>query len=231
VTKTSRRSNSMKFLILGQLLFAAAEPSSANAPGERVLFEERFARELDKGWSWVREAPEGWRIENNTLILRSLPGYLHANSNNSRNLLIRYPPEAQGKALAIEVSLECEPRTQYEHAGLVWYYDDDNYVALFKEQIDGAPKVQMVTEAKGKPQFAVKPCELKTVQLRLVVAGTKAISQYRESPDTPWRAVGEGLLPQREGASPRVGLTSGGTPADAQRFVRLREFRILELLD
>jgi regulation of enolase protein 1 (concanavalin A-like superfamily) len=219
----------MKFLILAQLLLAAADLSSANAPGERVLFEERFARELDKGWSWVREAPEAWRIENNTLILRSLPGYLHAGLNNSRNLLIRTPPEVQGKALAIEVSLESEPRTQYEHAGLVWYHDDDSYVALFKEQIDGAPKLQMVTEMKGKPQFAVKPCESKTVQLRLVVSGTKVISQYRESPEGAWRTVGESLLPGREG--PKVGLTSGGTPADAERFVRFRDFRILELSD
>jgi beta-xylosidase len=216
-------------LILAQFLLAAAEPSSPHAPGERVLFEERFERALDKGWSWVREAPEAWRIENNTLILRSLPGYLHANSNNSRNLLIRTPPKAQGKALAIEVSLESEPRTQYEHAGLVWYYDDDNYVSLFKEQIDGAPKMQMVTETKGKPRFAIKPCESKTVQLRLVVTGTKVISRYRESAEGAWRTVGESLLP--EGKAAKAGLTSGGTPADAERFARFREFRILELPD
>jgi beta-xylosidase len=215
--------------ILAQLLVAAAGPFSANAQGETVLFQEHFAGALDKGWSWVREAPEAWRMENNTLILRSLPGYLHANMNNSRNLLIRTPPEVQGKALALEVRLESEPRTQYEHAGVVWYYDDDNYVALFKEQIDGAPKVQMVTETKGKPQFAVKPCESKTVDLRLVATGTKVISQYRESPEGAWQTVGESLLPGRAG--PKVGITSGGTPADAERFVRFRDFRILELAD
>jgi regulation of enolase protein 1 (concanavalin A-like superfamily) len=219
----------MMILILAPLLLAAVEPSSANAPGERVLFEERFARDLDKGWSWVREAPEAWRIESNTLSLRSLPGYLHANSNNSRNLLIRTPPKAQSNALAIEVSLDSELRTQYEHAGLVWYYDDDNYVALFKEQIDGAPKFQMVTETKGKPQFAVKPCKSRTVQLRLVVTRTKVISQYRESAEAAWQTVGESLLPEREGA--KAGLTSGGTPADAEHFARFREFRILELPD
>jgi regulation of enolase protein 1 (concanavalin A-like superfamily) len=219
----------MRLLILASLLIAAAGPCPANAKGESVLFEERFARALDKSWSWVREAPEAWRIENSTLILRSLPGYLHANLNNSKNLLIRTPPEAKGKALAIEVSLESEPRTQYEHAGPVWYFDDDNYVALFKEQIDGAPKVQMVTELKGKPQFAVKPCESKTVQLRLVVTRTKVISQYRESAEGAWRTVGESPLPEGKGA--KAGLTSGGTPADAERFARFREFRILELPD
>jgi regulation of enolase protein 1 (concanavalin A-like superfamily) len=196
---------------------------------EKVLFEERFGPELVAGWSWVREAPDARRIEAGALVLRSLPGYLHAELNNSRNLLLRTPPDANGQTLAIEVSLESDPKTQYEHAGLVWYSDDDNYVALFKEQLGGKPEFQMVTEKEGKPRFAVKPCDAITVWLRLVVNRTKVISQYRQSPDGAWQTVGESPRPER--GNPRVGITSGGTPASAERYVRFRDFRIIELFD
>jgi homoserine O-acetyltransferase len=208
-------------------LLADTEPASRDEPGVTVLFQEQFGSALGTGWTWVREEPKAWRIEDRALVLRTLPGYLHARMNNSKNLLLRSLPDPKRSSMAVEVKVESDPQAQYEHAGLVWYYDDDNYVALFKERLDGKPELQMVTEKDGKPSFAVKPCESKTVWLRLVASGTNLVSQYRSSTEGAWQTVGESTLPVR--GEPRVGISSGGAPENAERDARFRCFRILEL--
>jgi hypothetical protein len=40
-----------------------APGQASGAAREKVLFEERFTGELDKEWSWVREDPKAWRID------------------------------------------------------------------------------------------------------------------------------------------------------------------------
>ena len=208
-------------------LLADTEPASPDEHLDKVMFQERFASEPGTGWSWVREEPKAWRIEDGALVLRTLPGYLHAEMNNAKNLLVRTPPDAKDTTIAIEISLESDPQTQYEHAGLVWYYDDDNYVAIFNERLGGKPELQMVIEKGGRPEFAVKPCGSKTVWLRLVASGAKVVGQCRDPAESAWRTVGESTLPTRGEA--RVGITSGGTPKDAERYARFRDFRILKL--
>ena len=61
-------------------------------------------------------------------------------------------PEVQGGELAVEVFVENRPTQAVQHAGLMWYYDDDHYVTLNKEQIDGKPTVLWVVEKAGIPQ-------------------------------------------------------------------------------
>jgi regulation of enolase protein 1 (concanavalin A-like superfamily) len=206
-------------------LLALAAPAGARDDSPTVLFEEGFASELGSGWSWVREEPGAWRVEKGALVLRTLPGYLHAKRNNSKNVLLRLPPEAKGSRLAVEAFLESEPKVEFEHAGVVWYYDDDNYVALFKEVLDGKPKLQMVTEKEAVPRFAVAAYGSKGVWLRLLVSGTTVTSQYRESEKDDWQTVGRSELPAAGRA--RVGVMTGGAPKDAERFVRFKSFRIV----
>jgi len=185
-----------------------------------------FTGELGKEWSWVREDPNAWRIEKGSLVLRTLPGYLHAKSNNSQNVLLRPLPKSE-KPLAVEVHVESEPKVQFEHAGLVWYVDDDNYVSLFQEVLSGKVELQMVTEKAAKPRFAVAHHEAKGVWMRLVIDGGKITSQYRPTEKEAWKVVGQSDLPAAGTA--RVGVMAGGVPKDAERYVRFRAFRIVEI--
>ena len=70
----------MKRLLLAAMLgvLATGVAGADKAPKGKVLFEEQFTGELGKEWSWVREDPKAWRIEKGVLLLRILPGYLHA---------------------------------------------------------------------------------------------------------------------------------------------------------
>jgi regulation of enolase protein 1 (concanavalin A-like superfamily) len=196
------------------------------AAEEKVLFEETFAGDLGKEWSWVREDPRAWRIDKGALVLRTLPGYLHAGNNNSQNVLLRPLPQSD-KPLAVEVHVESEPKVQFEHAGLVWYVDDDNYVSLFQEVLGGKVELQMVTEKDARPRFAVARHEAKGVWMRLLIAGGKITTQYRPSEKEEWKTVGQSDVPARGAA--RVGVMAGGAPKDAERHVRFRAFRILEI--
>jgi regulation of enolase protein 1 (concanavalin A-like superfamily) len=160
------------------------------------------------------------------LVLRTLPGYLHATSNDSKNVLLRPLPKSD-RPLAVEVHVEGEPKVQYEHAGLVWYVDDDNYVSLVQEVLDGKVELQMVTEKDGKPRFAVAEHGAKGVWMRLVVSGGKISTQYKASEKEEWKVVGQSDVPARGAA--RVGVMAGGAPKEAERHVRFRDFRIVEL--
>ena len=221
----------MKRLLFAALLgtlttgIAAADKDKKETK-EKVIFTEPFAGELDKQWSWVREEPKAWRIEKGALVLRTLPGYLHAKSNDSKNVLLRPLPKSD-KPIAVEVLVEGEPKVQYEHAGLLYYVDDDNYVSLFQEVLGGKVEMQMVTEKDAKPSFAVAKHEAKEVWIRLLIAGGKITTQFRGSEKDAWKTVGQADVPA--GASPRIGITSGGAPKDAERYVRFRSFRILEV--
>ncbi|MBM3996111.1 MAG: DUF1349 domain-containing protein [Planctomycetes bacterium] len=217
----------MKLFLL--LALAIAPPvQEAKTAADKVLFEEKFAGELSKEWAWVREDAKAWRIDKDkgTLVLRNLPGYLHAGYNNSRNILLRPMPKSN-KAIAIEVHVEAEPKVQYEHAGVVWYVDDDNYVSLFQEVLKGEVELQMVSEKAGKGTFHVAKHSAKGVWLRLVIDGVKATTHFKPADDAAWKTVGQSALPSmKEG---RIGVMAGGAPKDADRYVRFRGFRIVEL--
>jgi regulation of enolase protein 1 (concanavalin A-like superfamily) len=214
------------WMLLPLLLLAASLLQAGQNPDDKVLFEEKFAGSLDKEWTWVREEPGAWRLENGVLVLRTLPGYLHAKSNNSRNVLLRPLPRTD-RPLAIEVYVESEPKVQFEHAGVVWYVDDDHYVSLFKEVLGGKTELLMVTEKTGKPSFAQVRTDAKGLWLRLVLADGKATAEYKTAGKGKWQPVGRSDLPSA--APGRVGVMTGGAPKDAERYARFRDFRIVAL--
>lgn len=196
------------------------------APDEKVLFEEKFADKLDKDWSWVREEPKAWQLDKGALVLRVQPGYLHAKNNNSKNVLLRPLPKSD-KPLAVEAFVESEPKAQFEHAGLVWYVDDDNYVSLFQEVLGKNVELQMVTEQDAKPRFSVAKHDAKGVRMRLLIADGKVTTLYKPSEQEDWKQVGRSDFPSQGAA--KVGIMSGGAPKDVERYARFRDFRIVEI--
>ena len=105
--------------------------------------------------------------------------------------------------------MEGDPKVQFEHAGVVWYVDDDNYVSLFQEVLGGKVVLQMVTEKNGTPRTAVARHDAKGVWIRLLISAGMITSQYRSSEKEAWRDVGQGEIPV-EGPA-RVGVMAGGT--------------------
>ena len=198
------------------------------ADKDKLLFGEKFDGKLSNGWSWVREDAKGWRIDKGTLVIRTSTGSLWLKHNDTTNLLVRTPPQVKDGGLAVEVLVENEPSNAFEHAGLVWYYDDDNYVILVKEKVGDKQFVQLVSETEGKPKvgFAEKAYPGKTVWLRMEVSGGKAHGQFRATEKDEWQTLGQCDLPVKGKA--QVGLLTGFAEKDAEHFSRFSGFRILQ---
>ena len=220
----------MKILFCSVVLTLAAifgtRASAADAP--KVLFEDKFSDHLEPGWQWVRERPDTWRFADGALVIDTLPGSYWEKQNNSKNTLVRPAPVSPKDGFIVEVLLDSQPKEQYEHAGIICYFDGFNTICYNKEFVDGKPYVCMAAEQDGKPVFngPYKDSPEGAVWLRLIIRGSKVTGQFRSSESGPWQTVGDRTLPASD-KELLVGIHSGYGLEKPQRQARFRNFRIL----
>ncbi|EDY21513.1 hypothetical protein CfE428DRAFT_0758 [Chthoniobacter flavus Ellin428] len=213
-------------VVLAIALIFGIRTSAADAP--KVLFEDKFSDHLDAGWRWIRERSDAWRFVNGALVIDTLPGSYWEKQNNSQNTLVRPAPVSLKDGFIVEVLLENAPKGQYEHAGLICYFDGLNTICYNKEFVDGKPYVCMAAEQDGKPVYngPYKESPEGEVWLRLIIRGSKVTGQFRSSESVPWQTVGERTLPTST-KELLVGIHSGYGLEKPQRQARFRNFRIL----
>ena len=212
------------------LIVAILASGAGAGEKEKPLFAEPFKDKLADGWTWVREDPKGWRLDKGTLVVTTSTGGLWQKQNNSGNILLRTPPKVQDGKLAVEVLVDIEPTNQYENAGLIWYYDDDNYVIMVKERIDKDINMQLVAEQNGGVKAGFhKKFEGKSVWVRMEVEGDKITGRYRVSPKDDWVTLGQCGLPVR--GEPKVGLSTAYAPPGGKHFTHFSNFRMLQVKD
>jgi hypothetical protein len=171
----------MRQLLL--LPFAASILAGAAAAAEpKVLFEDSFDKKLGDGWTWLRENTDAWRINDGGLEIKVEPGVAH----NVKNALLRKSPDRSKVKFAIEVTITftSAPTQQYEQAGITWYHEEKPIFKLVDERIDG--ELWIIP--------ARKPAPKRTVQLQLVVDGTKRTARFREDLKGEFQTVDEGEL-------------------------------------
>lgn len=189
---------------------------AALAGDPAVLFEDTFEEKLAEGWSWIREHPEAWRINNGTLEIRVEPGV----AATVRNALVRKAPDRSQGRYAIEVTVTNTvlPTQQYEQAGITWYHDGKPVFKLVKELIDGGLFI-----IPGR-----KPMDAQTVQLRLVVSADRFEAQYRPNAQGEFQTAATGPLPPGDD---QVSIQCYNGPPDAEHWIRFDDFRIVKLPD
>lgn len=187
----------------------AAEPE--------VVFEDRFEAKPAKGWTWLRENPDAWRIQEKALEIRVEPGV----ARNVKNALLRKAPDrSQGKfAIELSVTSTTKPTRQFEQAGITWYHDGKPVFKLVKELIDGDLYI-----IPGK-----KPMAAKTVQLRLIVTAQGYTAQFRPECKGEFKTAATGRLPKP--GDDQVSIQCYNGPPDAEHWIRFDDFRILRLPD
>jgi len=62
---------------------------------DEVLFKDDFAGRLGDSWTWVREDKAAWRVTDQRLEIRVVPGNLWGRANNAKNVLVRPAPDAE----------------------------------------------------------------------------------------------------------------------------------------
>ncbi|MHC4201371.1 MAG: hypothetical protein ACYSU0_15380, partial [Planctomycetota bacterium] len=181
----------------------------------RVVFEDTFKGKRDKGWTWLRENRETWRIAGDALEIKAEPGV----AGTVRNALLRPAPDRSKGTFAVEVTVTflTPPTKQYEQAGITWYRGGRPVFKLVHEQIDGKTYI-----IPGRI-----PAPSKTVQLRLIVTANRYTAQFREGLKGEFRTAAKGAL--RGGGREQVSIQCYNGPADADHWIRFDDFRIVEL--
>lgn len=206
-------------LILSSLLLLAP------ADDVKMLFEEHFDGRLQDGWQWVREDRAEWRIGDNRLEVRSQPGRIWG-GNDAKNLLLRVALKLQDLAACVNVAHK--PVEKWEQAGLLWYVDDDNFVKLISEHIDGKMYVVTAREQGGKGTVVGKiEVPSANLQLRLQVQAGRVTGQWRLQPDDAWSDAGTCEFEAK--GDPRFGLFTQNGPQNEVRWVRFDDFAIGQL--
>jgi len=191
----------------------------------KVLFEENFAGKLDPDWTWVHEQADAWNVADGVLSMQTLPGTLWGDANNAYNFLLR-TVEEMPNGLISRVTVTSHPRLMGEQAGLIWYLDDDNYIKLVKESLEGVQWIVLAREQDGQPELINKTrISLESAELQLVLLDGIVHGQFRPSSKDDWQTIGE--CPLLKGATPQIGLFTHGGPGDIKRWVELGSFALL----
>jgi len=195
------------------LAVVATVCASAAAAEPAVVFEDTFDGKLARGWTWIKESKDAWRIKDGGLEFRVLPG--------KENILAVEVPR-QG-AYAVEVTLTSvpQPTRQYEQGGFGWYHEDKQSFKYVKELIDGKTYV-----FPGKKEMPAA-----TIQLRLEVRGGKFTAHFRPDAKGEPRPAFSGTLPAGGKGRHRVSLMCYNGPKDADHWMRFDNFRIVKLAE
>ena len=203
----------LRIVLSAVALLAINLPLIAAEP--QVIFEDSFDGKLAKGWSWLRENPDTWRIKDKVLEIRVQPGV----AGTVKNALVREAPDRSKGTFAIELTVtnNTRPIQQYEQGGITWYHNKKPVFKLVKELIDGDLYI-----IPGK-----KPMKAKTVQLRLIVTADKFTAQFRPDGKGEFQTAATGPLPSA--GRDQVSIQCYNGPPNAEHWIRFDDFRILRL--
>lgn len=190
--------------------------TQSDLPPRKVSFEDKFNQEeLGKGWTWLREHKEAWRLQDGGLEIQIEPGV----ADTCKNVLLREAPDRAKGSWAIEVTVTSlkVPIQQYEQAGITWYSEGKPVFKLVKELVNG----QLVIVPGHKPMTE------KSVRLRLVVTADSWIAYYQPNAKGKFLEAASGKLPPP--GKDQVSLTCYNGPPEAEHWVRFQDFRITEM--
>ena len=192
------------------------EKKSPSAPGAQgdsgADFSDSFAGKLGAGWRWLREDRKAWRIKDGGLEIRVQPGL----AGTVKNALVRKAPDRAKGPYTVDVTITSHtvPTVQFEQAGITWYHNGKPAMKFVKELVNG--KVLIVP--------GLKPMDAGTVQLRLVVSGTRWTALYRPGGKGEFLTAAGGKLPA-PGAD-EISIQCYNGPPDAEHWIRFDDFRI-----
>ena len=187
-------------------------------------YKADFTDALDNGWNFVREDKKDWRLKDGNLELLAQPTNIWAKSNNkTENFLLRSLPSTN---CSVEVTLNFNPKKEYEQAGLMIYFDDDNYIKFDRELYAGQ-SCTLVLESDAKPKVIKKiPFREGPMRLRLEITNGKVKAMVKVPDSTDWTEHGETKLPGSI-EKVRVGLFALQGDVKAPRWAKFKDFVII----
>lgn len=196
----------------------------------KVLFKDEFdGDKINSGWRWLRENPGGWSLAKGTLKIRT-NGSLWESENTQQNILLRQLPAEPATGISVEITVNSRLQfnQSYEHGGLIWYLDDDNWVTLtqLNHVQDKTQKIMLVHETQGSGRASesrAEPFNEEQVDLRLNIKNNLFTGYYRKDPGDEWNRLGSITFPKFD-ESPRIGIIAGEGPDATEHWVTFDNF-------
>jgi regulation of enolase protein 1 (concanavalin A-like superfamily) len=204
---------------------AAAKDVAMKEVAMKEVFADKFAGKLAEGWTWFHEDAEGWKVDGEGLQLRTLPGTIW--SKTQFNQLERVAPACpEGKAQAVEVTVNHSPQTEYEQAGLQVMVDDKNIATLCTELYKQKFSVVSGRRIEGKFSHGGDAAiESNTpVTLRITKKGPSVKLEWLAGNE--WKTLNE--YPYPAPGELKVGIHAHGGKKGEERWARFQNFRILQ---
>jgi len=195
----------------------------ADEPTTNVVFADKFDAKLADGWSWAKENPQAWRIENNALLIKTAPGTVWDKS--APNMLWRSAGNVPGdKTWIAEVSVAHKPETEYEQAGLICSLDDANFFTLNIERYHNERSVVSGGRIEGKfGHLGNAEDNDETVRLRIAKKGKAVTLQWRQGDE--WKTLKEFDFPAT--GELKIGLHAHGSKNETDnRWAKFTDFDI-----
>ena len=208
------------FLLVGLMAFPPRGPIPSSAAVYDYFWRDDFGTDtLHPLWSWIREDVSHWSLTDNPDFLRitTQEGGIIAASNDQQNILVTDAPSGD---FQITTKVIFDPDENFQHAAILVYHDDDNYIQLnrawafgdtvnFDREIAGAVTSTQIAETAD------------TIWLR-IAREANTYTAFTSTNGVNWTQVGQymGYLPNA-----KIGLTAannlGGVteiPADFEYF-------------
>lgn len=172
-------------------------------------------------WMWIRETPAAHRSSEQGLEIQLEPGSLMGGGTGVKNILVRPLPAG---ATMVDLTVDFQPKLQFEQAGLILYVNDDQYIKLVKEFVDGTPWIVMAIEIDTQIKVLNKiPALEGPVKLRLDIEKDLVSGGYMDGEGKIVEAA-YGEFPMKSQA--QIGLfCQNGTEGDP-RWARYTDFGI-----
>lgn len=226
MTTASTRLNSL--LICALLCVGYGFARAADPGHQTILFEEKFAGKLADGWTWYHEVRGRWKVdaERKTLAIQPSGGWMPA----LNNVPMRDAPDVSKEdRVAVEVHIEHAAKADYEFAGLMWYFDDKNFVVIRKgPHGDDGRSVALLELKDGKGVWIKStPYEAPGVDVRMVVTTSEIEAWYRPKSSDKWQLIGKTQIPEKQAA--KIGLRTGNGEGDKPTWAEFSSLRVIKL--
>ena len=186
-----------------------ATPTPARSPTPIPPSPERIEKATNVSFStYSKEWPVGWQWIDPDEKYDATPhnvkkGVLEVNLTSKKNLTAnlanapRYIKAISGD-FQIETRVKFLPKENYQGAGLLVYYDPENYLRFDRSYGGvggGGGGIRLDANRNGSFQPVVAPGEIQTevpeVELKIVRSGNTFSAFWREDDNGEWRSAGE----------------------------------------
>ncbi|MFN8533221.1 MAG: hypothetical protein U0556_06715 [Dehalococcoidia bacterium] len=199
-------------------------PTATSQAGAGCLAADNFSgAPLSSVWSWLREDNTHWSLTAvpGSLRITTQSGDIYQNTNTNKNTLLLTPPVTNWDII---IKGSFAPTTNFHHAMIIAYGDDDNYVTwgrMFNSNF-GGQRVVLALESGGAVDepFDVPSSTGSLFYLRLIKIGN-SYSGYFSSDGVNWGSPTNGtssILVSKVGIAAYNGPVISEIPFDVDYF-------------